>query len=62
MARSGYPTRDFWLRRALSDLRTLAWQLQTDHPGAAASLREGLEETLTLSRLELTRFGGHPVG
>jgi hypothetical protein len=26
-------------------------QLQTDHPGAAASLREGLEETLTVTRL-----------
>src|SRR5487761_1259635 len=40
--------------RALSDLRTLASQLQTDHPGAAASLREGLEETLTVSRLNLS--------
>lgn len=40
--------------RALSDLRTLATQLQPDHPGAAASLREGLEETLTVSRLNLS--------
>src|SRR5712691_6532989 len=40
--------------RALSDLRTLATQLQADHPGAAASLREGLEETLTVSRLSLS--------
>src|SRR5207253_1190210 len=40
--------------RALSDLRTLASQLQSDHPGAAASLREGLEEMLTVSRLNLS--------
>src|SRR6266404_3835660 len=33
--------------RALSDLRTLASQLQSDHPGAAASLREGLENRPT---------------
>ncbi|SRR5712691_7528416 len=39
---------------ALSDLRTFATQLQADHPGAAASLREGLEETLTVSRLNLS--------
>ncbi|MGH2770959.1 MAG: hypothetical protein ACRDJF_10635 [Actinomycetota bacterium] len=25
--------------------------LETDHPGAAGSLREGMEETLTISRL-----------
>src|SRR5579859_2066031 len=40
--------------RALADLRALATQLQSDHPGAAASLREGLEETLTVSRLNLS--------
>lgn len=40
--------------RALSDLRALANQLQADHPGAATSLREGLEETLTVSRLNLS--------
>jgi putative transposase len=28
--------------------------LEREHPGAAASLREGLEETLTLQRLGLT--------
>jgi putative transposase len=36
---------------ALDGLRTLASELQHSHPGAAASLREGLEETLTLTRL-----------
>ena len=32
-------------------LQRLARSLETQHPGAAASLREGLEETLTLLRL-----------
>jgi putative transposase len=36
---------------ALDALRTLASELEHSHPGAAASLREGLEETLTLTRL-----------
>ena len=36
---------------ALSQLRTLASELEHSHPGAAASLREGLEETLTVTRL-----------
>jgi putative transposase len=36
---------------ALDGLRTLASELQHSHPGAAASLAEGLEETLTLTRL-----------
>ncbi len=36
---------------ALGGLQTLASELQHSHPGAAASLREGLEETLTLTRL-----------
>jgi len=36
---------------ALEGLRTLAGELQHSHPGAAASLAEGLEETLTLIRL-----------
>jgi transposase-like protein len=36
---------------ALDDLRTLASELGHSHPGAAASLGEGLEETLTLTRL-----------
>ncbi len=36
---------------ALGRLRALAAELERSHPGAAASLREGLEETLTLQRL-----------
>ncbi len=32
-------------------LRNLADSLEREHPGAAASVREGLEETLTLQRL-----------
>ena len=35
-------------------LRRLATSLEEGHPGAAASLREGLEETLTISRLGLS--------
>jgi putative transposase len=38
-------------RRALDQLRLLAAELDRSHPGAAASLGEGLEETLTLTRL-----------
>ena len=36
---------------ALERLRGLAAELDGSHPGAAASLREGLEETLTVTRL-----------
>ena len=36
---------------ALDGLQRLADELNRSHPGAAASLREGLEETLTLTRL-----------
>jgi predicted nucleic acid-binding protein len=36
---------------ALDGLRLLADELEHSHPGAASSLREGLEETLTLTRL-----------
>jgi len=39
---------------ALDALRTLASELEHSHPGAAASLREGLEETLTLTRLQIS--------
>jgi putative transposase len=55
------------VRRALNDawsasdadlarkqLSRLASSLQARHPGAAASLREGLEETLTVQALEIT--------
>src|SRR6187200_1197953 len=37
--------------RALDQLRALADELARSHPGAAASLREGIEETLTVTRL-----------
>ena len=37
--------------RALSELRALTAELERSHPGAAASLREGIAETLTLTRL-----------
>ena len=40
--------------RALAQLRTLAEELERTHPGAVGSLREGLEETLTLTRLKIT--------
>ena len=39
---------------ALEQLTTLALELDHAHPGAAASLREGLEETLTVTRLGIT--------
>jgi putative transposase len=40
--------------RALEQLRALAAELDRSHPGAAASLREGSEETLTITRLGIT--------
>jgi putative transposase len=39
---------------ALRRLQNLAKSLEGQHPGAAASLREGLEETLTVKRLGLS--------
>jgi transposase-like protein len=39
---------------AKRQLERLARSLEADHPGAAASLREGLDETLTLQRLGLS--------
>ena len=39
---------------ALEQLNALALELDHAHPGAAASLREGLEETLTVTRLGIT--------
>ena len=39
---------------ALDQLRLLAGELERTHPGAAGSLREGMEETLTLIRLGVT--------
>ena len=46
-----YAARD--AKRARRLLETLARRLEHQHPGAAASLREGLEETLTVMRLGL---------
>jgi transposase-like protein len=46
-----YATRD--PKRARRLLEGLAGRLEHQHPGAAASLREGLEETLTVMRLGL---------
>jgi putative transposase len=46
-----YATRD--AKRARRLLENLARRLEHQHPGAAASLREGLEETLTVMRLGL---------
>ncbi len=40
--------------RALEQLTRLAVELDRAHPGAAASLREGMEETLTVTRLGIT--------
>ena len=40
--------------RALDQLRQLAGELDHSYPGAAGSLREGIEETLTLTRLGVT--------
>src|SRR5215216_1108254 len=39
--------------QAEADLRALAADLRKAHPGAAGSLLEGLEETLTVVRLKL---------
>jgi transposase-like protein len=47
--REAWSLRDAKLARAR--LERLASSLETDHPGAAASVREGLDETLTLQGL-----------
>jgi hypothetical protein len=39
--------------RALEQLTRLADELERTHPGAAGSLREGMEETLTVIRLRI---------
>lgn len=46
--------RDSDPKRAEDKLRTLAKSLDSKHPGAGASLLEGLEETLTVTRLGLS--------
>ena len=54
----GKALRDAWnldsADRAARVLARLAGSLERDHPGAAASIREGLDETLTVQRLGLT--------
>jgi putative transposase len=40
--------------RALEWLKALGAELERSHPGAAASLREGIDETLMLTRLGVT--------
>ena len=41
------------VKRARQLLENLARSLERNHPGAAASLREGLDETLTVMQLDL---------
>jgi hypothetical protein len=43
-----------WHDRALEQLNRLATELDRAHPGAGASLREAMEETLTVIRLGIT--------
>jgi transposase-like protein len=54
----GRALRDAWdganADLAKKQLQRLATSLQSKHPGAAASLREGLEETLTVQSLGIT--------
>jgi putative transposase len=38
-------------KQALGELQTLAAELERSHPGAASSLMEGMQETLTVTRL-----------
>ena len=50
---------------ALNRLTAIAAELDRTHPAAAASLREGIEETITLQRLRVTGSGtegGKPAG
>jgi len=51
----GRKMEQIWLepeyKKAVSAMTSLADRLEQDYPGAAASLREGLEETLTLRKL-----------
>ena len=51
MMNQAYATRD--AKRARRLLDNLARRLEDQHPGATASLREGLDETLTVIRLGL---------
>src|SRR5262249_36166952 len=49
--RQAYATRDF--KKAKQQLENLARRLDDEHPSAAASLREGLVETLTVIKVGL---------
>jgi putative transposase len=51
--RDAYATSDAELARKM--LTNLARRLRDEHPGAAASLEEGLEDTLAVKRLKLPR-------
>src|SRR5207247_2528828 len=46
---------------ARGKLKDLASQLEDDHPGAAGSVREGLDETLTVIELRLTGWLMRPL-
>lgn len=54
----GRVLRDAWKSTntdlAKKQLKRLATSIEAEHPGAAASLREGLEETLTVQSLGIT--------
>jgi transposase-like protein len=54
----GHAMRDAWdsadADSARKQLQRLASSMQSKHPGAAASLREGLEETVTVQALGIT--------
>jgi putative transposase len=50
-ARLRKTSRDTDYPRALDQLTRLADELEHTHPGAAGSLREGMDETLTVTRL-----------
>jgi len=51
--REAYASRSY--KTALARLRRLASSLSEEHPGACASLKEGLEETLTITHVGLTK-------
>lgn len=51
--RDAYATSDF--DRARTMLTNLARRLRNDHPGAAASLEEGLDDTVAIKRLRLPK-------
>lgn len=52
--REAYASKTY--KTAIARLKRLASSLSDEHPGAAASLREGLEETLTIKHVGLTKL------